>query len=303
MELSTLTEVALSDLIDVSLDLTLSDAELNINVNDPHPHHLITRLRSLTLRGSEESNVGLGKLPPALPWSQLQSLDFADLYVKDLRSLVKILHQTPMLQVLSLLICKSHINALQEFTMPSLRYFRLVTGYDVDEGTDLDAILHSFACPSLVRLELRAYSLWTVESLETIKRQYNMQGLEELNLASFPLSISSILQNAPMLRTLSVGSGAILDDVAITGISNGTLGRFLTNLDLCYISCDVNEVVGMVETRMKTVNGLIGNSCSWIEDITLIKDLGVHIGHDRDEKLNRDIAKLEEAGINISLWP
>ncbi len=126
-----------------------------------------------------------------------------------------------------------------------------------------------------------------------------MRGLE---LAIFPLSISSILQNAPMLRKLSVRGDAILDDAAIIGISSGTLGRFLTSLNLGCIDCNINEVVGMVETRMKTANVLIGNSRSWREDITIIKNVVVLTGRGRDEQREYEgvIAKLKEAGININ---
>ena len=87
-----------------------------------------------------------------------------------------------------------------------------------------------------------------------------------------------------MLRMLTVRRDAILDDAAIIGISSGTLGRSLTYLDLGHIACDINEVIGMVETRMKTVNALIGNCCSWREDITVLKDILVYTSCDGDER-------------------
>ena len=183
--------------------------------------------------------------------------------------------------------------------MPSLRDFSLKAEVDVDEGTDLDAVLHSFTCPSLVRFNLHVYGPWTVGSFEIIKQQYNIQGLEELELGSFPLSISSILQSAPMLRTLSVQSCAILDDAAIIGISSGTLGRFLTNLDLGHTDCDVNEVVRMVETRMKTVNQIIGNGCSWKDEITILRD--VTVCGDGGSVCQQRIDALEKVGINFTI--
>ena len=197
VELSALPEATLSDLIDLGLDLTLPEDEPNINVNVPH--HLITRLRSLTFHVGD-FDVWLSKLSPAFPWNQLQSLNIGNVLVADLRPLIQLLHQTPKLQVLTLIIRDVHMNALQELTMPSLRDFSLKAEVDVDEGTDLDAVLHSFTCPSLVRFNLHVYGPWTVGSFEIIKQQYNIQGLEELELGSFPLSISSILQSAPMLR-------------------------------------------------------------------------------------------------------
>ncbi len=156
------------------------------------------------------------------------------------------------------------------------------------------------------QLDLRVYGPWTAGSFEIIKQTYNIQGLEEIDFDSFPLSISSILHNSPMLHTLSVKSCAILDDAAIIGISNGTLGRFLTSLNLGHVDCDINEVVRMVETRMKTVNALIGNSCSWREDITIIKDVLLYQRRARDERLEPRsegvIAILKEAGIDITVW-
>ncbi len=62
----------------------------------------------------------------------------------------------------------------------------------------------------------------------------------------------------------------------------------------------------MVETRMKTVNALIGNSCSWREDITIIKDVLLYQRRARDERLEPRsegvIAILKEAGIDITVW-
>ena len=225
VELSTLPKAMVSDLTDLSFSLTLSHDVLDINMNDPH--HLVTRLRSLTFYGDKLTDVWLGKLSPAFPWCQLHSLNFEAIFVPDLHPIIEILHQTPKLQVLRLMIRKFHINALQELTLLSLRDFCLYIDYDVDAGTDLIAVLHSFTCPSLVKLKLcvcAPQTAWAVESFEIIRQQYNMQGLEEIEFARFPLSISSLLQNAPMLHTLSVRKDAILDDAAIIGISSGTLG-------------------------------------------------------------------------------
>jgi len=300
VELSTLPEASLSNIMDLSLDLTLPDDELNINMNDPH--HFITRLRSLTIH-CDELDIWFGKLSPAFPWSQLLSLRLEYAFLEDLHPLIEILHQTPNLQVLKLEIYGLHIDALQKLTMPSLRDFSLRVGEEVEEGTDLNAILHNFSCPSLIKLGLYVYGTWAVDSFEIIERQYNMQGLEEIKLVNFPLSISSVLRNAPILRTLSVRGDTILDDAAIIGISSGTLGRFLTNLNLGYIGCDVNEVVRMVEARMKTGNALIGNSRSWREDITIIKDVTVCARRGREEQRESGevIAKLKEAGIDINI--
>jgi hypothetical protein len=58
-----------------------------------------------------------------------------------------------------------------------------------------------------------------------------------------------------------------MDDDAVMGLSNGTLGRFLRKLNI-KISCDVGEVLGMVEARKKMVDALITNGCTWREEVT-----------------------------------
>ena len=83
------------------------------------------------------------------------------------------------------MIRKFHIDALQELTLPSLRELRLGVDKDVDEGTDLVAVLHSFTCPSLIRLKLRVHApptAWAVEGFEIIRQQYNMQHQEKAGL-------------------------------------------------------------------------------------------------------------------------
>ena len=99
-----------------------------------------------------------------------------------------------------------------------------------------------------------------------------------------------------MLHSLSLRRNAMMDEEALIGVSNGTLGRFLRKLELV-IHYDVGEVLDMVEARKMTVDGLIKNGCSWREAITSLKDVVIHTTDGEDYK--ERIIALEEAGIHI----
>lgn len=135
--------------------------------------------------------------------------------------------------------------------MPSLR----ILSMDEDDRTELNKILRSFICPSLTEFSLTAYGNWTSDTIEILNRQYNMQELRDVQIAgNFVLPVSPFLREAPMLHSFSLQGNAIMDDEAIVGISNGTLGRFLRALEIG-IDCDAEEVLGMVGARKKTVDG------------------------------------------------
>jgi hypothetical protein len=298
-ELSKSPENILSDLIDLDLRLILPSRDAEANINMLHP--FISQLRSVSFHCSN-FDVWLDRLSQlGLPWSQLRSLDFNHTFSQaDMHPLINILRQIPMLQALVLSISEFQINSLEALMMPSLRDFTLVVNAEpeVEGGIDIDEILLKFTCPSLAKFKLTAHNFWTIKSFEILQRQYNMQGLHEIDFNRFPLPISSILQNAPAIRVLSIEQDAILDDAAIIGISRGTLGRFLTELDLC-IACDIDEVVGMVETRMKTVNQIIGNGCSWKDEITILRD--VTVCGDGGSVCQQRIDALEKVGINFTI--
>lgn len=52
-----------------------------------------------------------------------------------------------------------------------------------------------------------------------------------------------------MLHSLSLERDGIMDNIAIVGLSDGSLGRFLRRFRLHYIVCNVEEVLDMVEAR------------------------------------------------------
>ena len=286
-------EIVLSRVTDVELDLTVYSGEADISMSSPH--HFITRLRSVMLRGNDMARC-LNKLSLNLPWSQLRCLEFYR-DVEDLQIVVDILRKIPLLQRLVLTVCRSNIDTPEELTMPSLEDFILVEANG--NGTELDKILHSFALPSLMKISLQTYGLWTSETFEILKRQYNLQGLQEVRfIGGFMLPVSYILCNSPILQLLSLGRDAIIDDEAITGISSGTLGKCLKRLEF-RAACkrDVEEMLGMAEARKRTADRLIANGCTGKEEITILSYMEID-WHDGDKYIKR-VEALMEAGIKI----
>ena len=294
MALSTLPEAALSGLSEFEVALVFHDRSMEGHMNDPHP--LITRLRSVTFVGPESSLL-IDPLRPTFPWSQLRSLKFQT-DMKGLEDLIiGILRQIPMLEVLLLQIFD--IGVWEQLTMPSLRNLTMEISLQAVNCIDVDNILRSFVCPSLTQftLDIRG-NCQTCETFDILRQQYNMQELREARfLGTFALPVSSVLRAAPMLHSLSLRR-AIMNEEALIGVSNGTLGRFIRRLEID-VRYDVGEVLDMVGARKRTVDGLIKNGCSWREAITSLKDVMIHTtnGNDYEER----IIALEEAGIHITV--
>jgi hypothetical protein len=235
-------------------------------------------------------------LPPNLPWSQLQSLT-VDIFV-DLDLIFGILRQIPLLEALNLAAPISGVP--EQLTMSSLRNLTIAFDQTEFNDTECDQILRSFICPSLTKLSLITYDNWNGTIFTILKRQYNMQELREVAFEGYiGHPPSSFLRDAPMLRSLLLGGDDITDDDdAVIGISNGSLGRFLTRLETFIVS-DVGKVLDVVEARKKTVDELIQNGCSWREEITVLKDVVIHTFKDTKEYEERVLA-LKEAGIAIT---
>ena len=293
MALSTIPETALSRLSEFDVEIAFPDRNMDINMSDPHP--LITRLRSATFR-MYEAGPWIDQLRLTLPWSQLQSLNI-ELYDEGSEHLiVSILRQIPMLEVLSLQIFD--VGVLEQLTMPSLKNLTMTL---VKHSADVDNILRSFMFPSLTEFTLCIGGGWTCETFDIFKQQYNMQGLREATFfGAFALPVSSLLRDAPMLHSLSLRNNAIMDEEALIGVANGTLGRFLTRLEI-NIPYDVGEVLDMVEARKKMVDGLIRNGCSWREEITGLRDVVIHTDVTDGKGYKKRITALKEAGIRITV--
>ena len=309
-------ESALSDFMEVSLAVMIPSNELETassgDINNPH---FIPRLRSVKFLTSDSLaywnplDDWLDRNHQSLPWSQLRSMDVEDLPLDNLELLFNILHQIPMLQALKLGIYPSiHIDSFNKaLTMPSLLDFSLalqvieeMVDIDTDE-VNLDKILRSFICPSLTKFQVYGCPspYWTTETVEILKRQYNLQRLQKVKFPhGVAMPVSHLLRSAPMLRSFSIGRDAILDDDAIIGISNGSLAQRLRRFVLC-CPCDIGEVLGMVEARKKTVDALIDNGCTtWREGITALRKV-VAPGKCEDEYRER-VRVLQEAGISIT---
>ncbi|KAF8351744.1 hypothetical protein F5887DRAFT_932183 [Amanita rubescens] len=294
-----LPETILSDSAELDLCLTFHQSDMDVNMNNPH--HLITRIRSITLRGST-FDVWLDKLSPSFPWGQLRSMDISKLNIQNLQLVINILRQMPMLQALQLRIAKeSQVqDPLEGVAIPSLLDFHLEVGVNRRNGQALDGILRTFTCHSLTKFTLCTAAYWTSGTCEVLGQQYNMQRLQEVQIfGHMVLPVSFVLQKAPMLRVLSVRLGAILDDQAVMGISDGTLGRCLRRLKLA-IKCNVAEVLSMVETRKQTADGLIKNGCTWKEEITGLTDVEISIDEDNPRQYKERVNTLKKAGIIIT---
>lgn len=100
-------------------------------------------------------------------------------------------------------------------------------------GAAVDNVLRSFTCPALTKLTLQTATEWTSITYETLKWQYNFEKLQEVKFVRrFALPVSFILQNAPILHSLSLEQDNIMDSIAIAGLSDGSLWRFLKRLRL-----------------------------------------------------------------------
>jgi hypothetical protein len=282
--------------MEVELDLTIRDGERSMTISGS-PHHLVARLRSVKLRGDDMARC-LDKLSPSLPWSQLRCLEY-HVDVEGLQLVVDVLRQIPMLERLILTTLETAI-APEELTMPSLQEFNLETCEEVVDSMELDKILCGFVFPSLIRFDLCTEAYWTNETPEILKRQYNLQRLQAVGfVGGFTLPVSSVLYNSPTLRSIELGRDAILDDEAITGISNGTLGQFLKMLEFT-TACDhdVEEVLRMAEA---TVDRLIENGCTWKEEVTVLRHITIDGDYDRD-KYREKVKDLRAwAGIEVFL--
>ncbi|KAF8335590.1 hypothetical protein F5887DRAFT_609824 [Amanita rubescens] len=298
-ELCGLPDTALPDLEELSLTLGLYYYECNFD------KPFFTRLHSVTF--SDVDNDGyLNDLPGffeqlSLPWHQLQCFGF--LFTLDcfiLPIIIDFLRQMPNLRQL---ICDIDpfgtrpilptlsLSNLQNLTL------RMIDGYP----ERCSEVIRSFAFPALTRFVLDLPRSWTPETLKAIKQQHNLDRLQEFVLIvrdkePAKLLASSILENAPMLRSLQLPECAIMDTEAIAGLSNGTLGRFLRKLHIKRVS-DPTEIIKMAEKRKEVVDELIKDGCSWREKITVLREIIICDSvKDDDER----VVALKKAGITIT---
>ncbi|KAK2462354.1 hypothetical protein APHAL10511_005660 [Amanita phalloides] len=265
------------------------------------PHTTFSQLSSVAFlwhRGC--SGLMLEKL--SLPWSQLRYMDFGSCRLSSV--VINILQQAPMLEELGIDLefeDNSSISSCQALTMPCLQ--------TLNSDIVNNEALQLFTCPVLTKLCLGHECPVTAEIYDIIKKQYNIKGLEEMPIFQV-LPASSILKDAPLLQKLHLPESSIMDDEAITGIANGTLGCHLTDLwiDTSNVD-DFDKVLEMVEARKRMVHGLLESGCIWRETITVLKHVEIcNLNSLRSTFLGKyrwvykeRICALKEAGITITL--
>lgn len=173
-----------------------------------------------------------------------------------------------MLEALTLSISRSA--ALDPLIMPLLQTLAVNINLAVFDNNNHTQILRSFICPSLAKFSLITCGRWSRKILEILKKQYNMEELRGFEFKGpFALHVSPFLRSAPMLHSFSLRL-AVLDDEAIIGISNGSLGRFLRRLEI-QTNGDVGDLFGVVVvTRTKDRTG-------YEERIIALKEAGIAI--------------------------
>ena len=299
-ELCRLPDTAFPNLEELSLTFPLYYYDCNFN------KPFFTRLQSVTFSDVDRDGYRhdlpglLERL--SLPWHQLQR--FGLLFDVD-SSLLPTIITNLLRQMLNLrqFVCKA-IQAYQScplptLSLPNLQNLTLSIRGHLKQCND---VLCSFACPALTRFVLDT-RVWTPRTFKAIKRQYNLERLQEYVLiidvyrvTSASLLASSILENAPMLRALQLPRCAIMDFEAIEGLSNGTLGRYLRKLHLDHFSDSTTKIVKMAEKRKEVVDELIKDGCSWRENITILREITIR-GSDKDD--DDRVTALREAGITI----
>ncbi|KAK2462361.1 hypothetical protein APHAL10511_005667 [Amanita phalloides] len=257
--------------------------------------HMFARLRSIIVNESYTvKDPAAALFQFSLPWSQLRCLKLY-LPIKNLAPAIETLRQMPMLQDLALVAGSSHSisGRVAKLTMPHLHTILL----DQNLMEDPVNLLRVFICPALADLSLlNMEAQWSDETYEMIRQQYNFRELEEIEFVGCGLSVASILKEAPMLRVLSLSEEVIIDDDAIAGLSNGTLGRHLRNFFI-HVPDIADALLEMVEKRKKLVDELVETGCNWREAVTLLKE--VQINSERHPEQAERLEALEVAGINI----
>ncbi|KAF8335593.1 hypothetical protein F5887DRAFT_609835 [Amanita rubescens] len=295
-ELCRLPDTAFPNLEELGLTLELR-YYYDCNFNKP----FFTRLRSLTFSAVHATgylNDLAGFLDAIfLPWHQLERFGF--LFSLDcfrLPIITNLLRQMPNLRQLVCVINAYGTGPLPTFSIPNLQHLTLeIYGFPNNRCSE---VIRSFSFPALTRLTLDSCSWgsWTPRTLEVIKEQYNLERLQEYVLVirgnkPDELSASSILRNAPMLRSLQLPECATMDAEAIAGLSNGTLGRFLRKLRITSVS-DPTEIIKMAEKRKEVVDELIKDRCK--EEITVLREIIFC------DSVDQRVVAVKEAGITIT---
>jgi hypothetical protein len=178
-----------------------------------------------------------------LPWSQLRCLTLICTPL-NARLTTRLFQQLPALE--SLELDTDWDDYFQSMNI-SLHYLRRLSFTVRMDLFDFERLLQAFHFPNLQELQIRKLESLTPKVYSTIRGQYHLGSLEEIDFDSgYHLPVSLILKDAPRLRRIALQSDVILDREAIEGLSTGTLGRCLKSLKLGGVECNVDEILSML---------------------------------------------------------
>ncbi|KAF8630470.1 hypothetical protein AX15_002901 [Amanita polypyramis BW_CC] len=259
----------------------------------------ISRTRSVTFWNFHDMSPGeFDGLSKALclPWQNLRILEGYSPPLP-LSAWLDVLHQTPLLEECHLNICGVKGDHIKEVTMPNVRRFTIGL-----QQVHPDAVIPLITVPKLTSLGICSPDAWSADTYNIIKKQHKLDQLEQLQLQSqYPLSVTNVLKDVPMVHNLHLRGNPILDDEAREKIVNGQLGRFLTQLCLGGCGDNAKEWLDMVETRQKNVRAMLQNVTNWRDAFTGLKRVEFWNVKNKGAYEGR-LAPLKLLGVDVELF-
>ena len=203
-------------------------------------------------------------------WPQLRSLTCHS-HTMSLTAWLNVLHQAQSLEDCDLTIANAGNGPLVGVSMPNLRSFKLRL-LDVHP----DIVIPLIATPNITTLDICSHTLdWSSNTYDIIKQHHKLYQLHEIHLlaAKFPLYITQVLEDAPMVRNLHVTGRSILDDEGLEGIASGRLGRYLTSLRLTDYFGQAGKWFDMIESRQRNVETMVSQASNWRQLFTGIRSV------------------------------
>ncbi|KAK2461322.1 hypothetical protein APHAL10511_006849 [Amanita phalloides] len=259
------------------------------------PPQFISRLLySFRLRASLE-NEDYGYFDPEnflLPWSQLRRLELRGILIH-LSSFRQLLQQCTSLEACLADVCPARdadVMPVEPVNLVFLQQFTVIA-----RTLPLGA-LSCLLLPDLRILEVRG-GPWTDESHEVFRNQFNLERLHDLDITRIknPPPLISILKDAPSLRRLYLPWTVIFDEESLCGLTNGQLGQHLESLRLFELSCNVDDIIKMVESRREARK--LGYGLCPLFHVQMI-----YMGREDDELRNRLLA-FNDSNMRIELVP
>ncbi|KAK2461321.1 hypothetical protein APHAL10511_006848 [Amanita phalloides] len=194
----------------------------------------------------------------ALPWHQLRHVELGNIGI-ELSRFIRLLQLCTSLEVCSVEVWPgdtAEVLSTEPVTLFSLRKLTLVVTQWLHLLRETSYLL---VLPSLRTLEIRGGE-WTDNVHTVFRNQFNFHQLHELDITHIkcPPPIISILNDAPSLHHLCLPQHAVFDDESLRGLASRRLGRHLESLELFDSSCNVDDIVKLVETRREARNVISG---------------------------------------------